>query len=225
MKLILIRHGDPDYANDSLTDLGHRQGAGLEEVFQQIHLDALYRSPMGRARLTAEYVGRGAGKGAVVLDWLHELDGNYQDSLWAWNQHGVDLFAQAADLAPSNWAGRTVYGKHMAPVSEAFYQQFDAFMNGLGYQRDGERYRVLSSKDIVLAFVCHAGVIQTLLAHLLNIPLPICYSQLAVDPSSQSVLMMEEKDGYGVFRMTRLNDMSHGEALSRSVEQTGTFAD
>lgn len=225
MKLILIRHGDPDYPNDSLTQLGHHQAAGLKRAFEQIPIDHLYSSPMGRARLTAEYVGRGAEKDPVVLDWLHELNGNYCDALWAWNQHGVDLFADAHELSPGNWADQTVYGAHMMPVATAFYGAFDRFMSAQGYERMGERYRVETSNSDVIVFACHAGVIQTLLAHLLNMPLPICYAQFGVDPSSRTTLVMEEKDGFGVFRMTGLNDMSHAPDDRCSVAQTGTFTD
>jgi probable phosphoglycerate mutase len=92
-----------------------------------------------------------------------------------------------------------------------------------GYAREGARYRVVTACNDVIVFACHAGVIQTLLAHLINAPLPICYSQFAVDPSSRTTLVLEEKDGYGVFRMTCLNDMSHAAGLESTVSQAGTF--
>ena len=223
MKLILIRHGDPDYANDCLTPLGLEQAHRLEQAFAGISLDSLYTSPMGRARITADHVGRGVGMTPEVLTWLHELNGNYQDALWAWNHHGVDLFADAHALSPDNWAEQVVYGDHMIPVAATFYAAFDRFMLERGYARAGERYRVQAGNDNVVVFACHAGVIQTLLAHLLNLPLPICYSQFAIDPSSRTTLVMEEKDGFGVFRMTSLNDMSHARGRESTVKQTGTF--
>lgn len=224
MKLILVRHGDPDYPNDSLTPLGMAQAQELTEAFRNIHVDVLYSSPMGRARLTAEHIARGTGLTPIVLDWLHELNGNYKDALWSWNQHGVDLYADISSLTVETWAENVVYGAHMVPVANAFYSAFDQFMAEQGYERSGPRYRVNSASDNIIVFACHAGVIQTLLAHLLNIPLPASYSQFAIDPSSRTTLVMEEKDGFGVFRMTCLNDMSHADGIASRTAQAGTFA-
>ena len=213
MQLILVRHGDPDYPNDTLTPKGRSQAEGLETAFQKIPIDALYASPMGRARDTAEYIARATGKSMVVLDWLHELNGNYTGALWAWNHHGVEAFCQGSDISLANWTEQVPYGKHMAPVAEAFWDTFDRFMHEQGYERQDGRYRVLSSSDKAIAFACHAGVIQTLLSHLLHIPLPVTYSQFAVDPSSRTTLATEEKDGWAVFRMVCLNDMSHAAGI------------
>ena len=50
MQLILVRHGDPDYPNDTLTPKGVKQAEGLETAFRAIPVDELYASPMGRAK-------------------------------------------------------------------------------------------------------------------------------------------------------------------------------
>ena len=73
MKLLLIRHGDPDYAIDSLTEKGHREAELLSERIAPMDIKAYYTSPLGRAKKTAQYTLDKAGRRAEVLDWAKEF--------------------------------------------------------------------------------------------------------------------------------------------------------
>ncbi|MFR2935372.1 MAG: histidine phosphatase family protein, partial [Ruminococcus sp.] len=53
MKLLFIRHGDPDYEIDSLTEKGWKEAALLAERVSQLEVKTFYVSPLGRARDTA----------------------------------------------------------------------------------------------------------------------------------------------------------------------------
>jgi len=209
MKLLLIRHGDPDYANDALTPLGHTQARQLAETLAAVRLDAVYASPMGRAQLTAAYTARRKQMSVVTLDWLRELNGNYGASLWAWNLSGSDTFRGSQAITLENWQHHVPYGRHMQPVAAALWRSFDAFIAGLGYRRLGQGYVAPRHDDRTVAFFCHAGVILTLLSHLLHVPLPVAYAQFACDPSSRTTLRFEAHEGFGVFRLECLNDLSH----------------
>ncbi len=209
MRLLLIRHGDPDYANDTLTEKGHRQAKRLAESLHQVQIDRLVVSPLGRARHTADYLIRLKNLDFETLAFLKELHGRYTDTLYAWDYHGCDLLAPGDDITKSNWPERVPYGEHMKPVYQAFISQFDAFIANLGLERSGHVYKINHANDETIALVCHAGVIKTLLSHLLHIPLPVVYSQFRIDPSSVTCLNLECKDGLGVFRLMSLNDMSH----------------
>lgn len=55
MKLLLIRHGDPDYTIDSLTPKGHIEAEELAERLAAMDIKGYYTSPLGRAQKTAEY--------------------------------------------------------------------------------------------------------------------------------------------------------------------------
>jgi len=209
MKLILIRHGDPDYANDSLTPLGHEQAEQLAQALDAIRLDAIYASPMGRAQLTAGYTARLKGMSIATLAWLRELNGNYGASLWAWNLSGGETFRSGHSFTVENWPDHVPYGPHMLPVASEFWGSFDGFLATLGYPRDGRGYRTPSHDDRTIALFCHAGAILTLLSHLLHIPLPVAYAQFACDPTSRTTLRFEAAGGFGVFRLACLNDLSH----------------
>ena len=53
MRLIFIRHGDPDYEKDSVTQKGEREISLLADKMQKEDAAAFYLSPKGRAQKTA----------------------------------------------------------------------------------------------------------------------------------------------------------------------------
>ena len=55
MRILFIRHGDPDYINDTLTKKGHREAKLLAERAADLNLGSCYVSPLGRAKDTAQY--------------------------------------------------------------------------------------------------------------------------------------------------------------------------
>ena len=73
MRIIFVRHGDPDYEHDTLTEKGHREAALLGKLAPELHLGDCYMSPLGRAQHTAEYCLKATGKNALVKEWLQEF--------------------------------------------------------------------------------------------------------------------------------------------------------
>lgn len=54
MKIIFIRHGEPDYSIDSLTEKGWREAYALADRIQKWDVKDFYVSPLGRAQDTAK---------------------------------------------------------------------------------------------------------------------------------------------------------------------------
>ena len=54
MKLLIIRHGDPDYKNDTLTPKGWIEADLLSKRLEKINISKIYCSPLGRAKDTAK---------------------------------------------------------------------------------------------------------------------------------------------------------------------------
>ncbi len=48
MKLLLIRHGDPDYTLHSLTEKGHREAQLLAEKMKNVPVEGFLCIPAGR---------------------------------------------------------------------------------------------------------------------------------------------------------------------------------
>ena len=75
MRILLIRHADPDYAHDSITAEGRLEAGALSRIADRLDLGDCYMSPFGRAQETAFQVLQAAGKTASTLPWLREFQG------------------------------------------------------------------------------------------------------------------------------------------------------
>ena len=73
MRLIFVRHGDPDYQNDCLTDIGRRQATSTAARLHDEKIKAIYASSNGRAIETASYTAKDHGLDVQVLDYMHEI--------------------------------------------------------------------------------------------------------------------------------------------------------
>ena len=74
MKLIIIRHGDPDYSIDSLTEKGWREAEYLCDRISKLDVKAFYVSPLGRAKDTASFTLKKMNRTATECEWLREFD-------------------------------------------------------------------------------------------------------------------------------------------------------
>ena len=209
MEVLLIRHGDPDYDNDTLTERGYWEAQALAKSLRDVRIDAVYVSPMGRAQRTMEYTARAKGMSATTLPWLHELDGEFVSGRWCWNVPGPETLDRDRLPRWEDWQREVPYGALMRPQYEAVAREFDSLLAGYGCVREGLRYRVQRPSDEVLALFCHGGLILTLLGYLLDWPAPLVYSHLSYDTTGVTRLMWRETDGYAVPRAKTVNDLSH----------------
>ena len=53
MQLVIVRHGDPDYVHDTLTEKGWREAELLADRLSSLEVAGFYVSPLGRAKDTA----------------------------------------------------------------------------------------------------------------------------------------------------------------------------
>ena len=100
MKLIIIRHGDPDYEHDTLTPKGVREAKLLSERISKLDVKAFYCSPLGRAQDTASYTLDKMNRSAQTLPWLCEFEGKILSGL---------KYISCWDRLPSEW---TKYPEH-----------------------------------------------------------------------------------------------------------------
>ena len=96
MKIMFVRHAEPWYAIDSLTEKGHREAELLSRRLSKLDVKAFYSSPLGHARETGRYTLEKLGREAEILPWLAEFRGksidpengqrripwDYQPSVW-----------------------------------------------------------------------------------------------------------------------------------------------
>jgi probable phosphoglycerate mutase len=217
MKLLLIRHGEPDYTTDTLTEVGAREAGILAERIAPMDIRAYYVSPLGRARATAKPTLEKAGRQAEVLDWLREFEApverpDVQGVIripWDWLPQ--DWLADPRFLDPDAWKENEIFRR--GGVGEAYDKitaSFDALLAQYGYVRDGRLYRVTKPNTDTLAFFCHLGLSCLLMSHLFNCSPMLLWHNVAMAPSSVTTLVTEERRaGTAIFRATAIGDISH----------------
>lgn len=96
MKLLIVRHGDPDYSIDSLTETGWIEAELLSDRLCKLDVKAFYCSPKGRARHTAKATLEKLGRQAEILPWLREFSPQVL-------RPGKDKPGVAWDWLPQDW--------------------------------------------------------------------------------------------------------------------------
>ena len=77
MRLIFVRHGDPDYEHDDLTEKGKREVELLtKRICSWKNITAFYQSPLGRAVATGAPALAQLGRTATTFPWLKEFNHN-----------------------------------------------------------------------------------------------------------------------------------------------------
>lgn len=217
MKLLIIRHADPDYAVDGLTETGKREAALLAERIAPMEIRAYYVSPLGRAKATAAPTLARAGRSAVECDWLKEfsipirrpdLEG-FSRVPWDWLPQ--DWLGDPRLLSSSAWRDNEIMrGSGVGEAYDRVCAAFDALLAEHGYRREGLLYRVERANTDTLAFFCHLGLGCVLLSHLMNCSPMVLWQGTAMAPSSVSVVNSEERrHGLAAFRAASIGDISH----------------
>lgn len=154
MELILIRHGrperidhDPNGADPSLTDLGHRQAAAMASFLANEELAAMYVSPQRRAIETAQPLSEKHGHTPLVVPGIAEFDLGH----------------------PSY-----VPGEERAPMSEQELAELITHATApefVGRVRDSTSQLIADHPGERIAAVCHGGVISVILNDILGMPI------------------------------------------------------
>lgn len=217
MKLVIIRHGDPDYERDSLTEKGWREAALLAEWVSRLDVKEFYVSPLGRARDTASLTLEKLGRRAVVCDWLQEFPPRIKRpdvegrSYIAWDWLPQDWTKELVYYDLSSWADTEIMQE--ARVKETYDQvikEFDLLLAQHGYVRHGEYYRVERANRDTLVFFCHFGLECVLLSRLFNVSPMILWHHFCAAPTSVTTLVTEERrQGIALFRMLGFGDITH----------------
>ena len=218
MKLLIIRHGDPDYEHDDLTEVGKREARCLAARIAPMKVKEYFVSPLGRAKATAAPTLEKAGRQATEYDWLRELsipiarpDKNGELSRVPWDWLPQDWLRDTRLLSAEHWMENEVMqGGRVGEAYEQVTREFDALLARYGYVREGLLYRVREPNEDTLVFFCHLGLGCALLSHLMNCSPMVLWQGTVMAPSSVSVVYTEERrPGYASFRAASIGDVSH----------------
>lgn len=216
MKLVIIRHADPDYEHDSLTPRGVVEANALKDYLKDKRIDKVYSSPYGRAKLTAKISLEGKNKDIEVVDFLHEFNTHIV-------QPGNPFNKYCWDFLPSYFTEQDEFYDASRTKDHPLVKEFgldkayEIVCNGLddilkenGYERCGRYYNVIKSNDNVVLLYCHLGTMGIILSHLTGIPFLLINQHFSVAPSGITVVNTEERrEGIAQWRVARYGDISH----------------
>ena len=217
MKLLFIRHGDPDYTIDSLTEKGWKEAEFLSEKIAALDVRDFYVSPLGRAKDTASCTLKKNGRTATECKWLREFDVKIRrpdlhgEKIIPWDWLPQDMEKDLDLYDRERWNKTDIMRK--GNVEEAYRwvcDGLDALLKRHGYERDDMYYRVNEPNHDTIVLFCHFGVECVMLSHLLNVSPMVLWHGLCAAPSSiTSIYTEERRKGIAGFRVNEFGSTAH----------------
>ena len=220
MILYVVRHGDPDYAVDSLTPLGRRQAEAVGRRLAAARVDRVFSSPLGRARATAQPLCELLHREPAILDWVAEDH--------AWKDIAVPVGAGRDDFVYNAFPGRTfktdallnaspevfeadpaAHGAHVTRGLARVGAGSDRLLAELGYERISRAvYRAAPGSDERIAVFCHEGAGMLWMSWLLGLSPHLFWSGFSFTHSAVSIFQFPVS-GEDCARCLALCDTSH----------------
>lgn len=234
MKILIIRHGDPDYTIDHLTPKGHREAKLLAERIAPLPVRDYYVSTMGRAKATAAYTLELAGRDATYCDWMREFQGvcirpdtGTQQICWDWLPQ--DWTADPRFFDKDHWWEPEAF------ASSNVKEQYDYVVNSLdellaryGYEYSGEGiiYNAVEHNNDTIVLFCHFGVQCIMLSHLLGVsPMILLHGMISAPTGVTTVITEERRTGKTIFRINAFGDISHLNQGNEPAAFAGRFCE
>lgn len=218
MKILIIRHAEPDYDHDSVTAHGAVEAAALADMLERVPIDHIYTSPLGRATATAEPTKQRKNMTSTECEWLREFyyarvtdpaDPTRQKAMWDFLPR--DFCPDDAAHTCDKWLDSPLIDN---PEIKEYYAAVchgvDEMLATHGLVHDGRMYKVTRPNHDTIAIFCHFGIACVLLSHLLSLPLMTLLQNMCMLPSSVTTLVTEERiEGQASLRCIGFGDTSH----------------
>ena len=233
MRILIIRHADPDYSVDGLTEVGKIEAQCLKDMLVNENISAVYCSTLGRARLTIAPTLEALGMTAEYCPWLREF--NYapvklpyaDGESVCWDL--LPEYANSLDnlYSPTRWMEEDIIKNSAVYESyTAVCRELDLVLARHGYVRSGYNYRAEMPNHDTIVFVCHFGLGAVLLSHLLNCSPYSIWQHTTLTPSSVTTVYTEERrDKAASMRASAIGDTSHLYAKGRSPSFSARFCE
>ena len=245
MRIIFIRHGDPDYVNDALTEKGVREAKLLSDriVNWPTEQFRFYCSPLGRAKQTASYTLERIGRQAITHDWLKEFSYFIEDPTtgrigvpWDFMPEYWTEIPQMYDR--EKWKKTDIYRSNpeLLPAYKEACDGLDCILSEYGYQRYHNYYiNTNNTNDITrngeckhdtIVIFCHLGITCVMMSHLLGISPALLFHSLYLAPTSVTILNTEERmNNIAAFRAQVIGDTNHLVQNGEPISSAGAFTE
>ncbi len=222
MRIIFVRHGEPDYANDCLTETGRKQAAAAAKRLTIEGISEIYSSPMGRAYETASFTAEALGLPITKLDYMHEISWGGEgvpENGHPWTLSDMMIKDEDFDFYHNDWRKHPYYEKNTATqYFDMVSAEFDKFLAGLGYVHEGTRFLCETDEQKTIALFSHGGSGACVLAHLLALPFPYVCTVLPYEFTSIITLEFPVRKGEYIHpRIELFNDVMHNREISSGL--------
>ena len=219
MKILLIRHGEPDYAIDSLTPKGWREANLLaDRLISPPPAEGYYCSPLGRAKDTAKPTMERLGKDLEILDWLREFraaiaDPETGNRRMPWDLKPCFWREDPILLDGNRWLEHPLMNSDTPTPAQVYKETcdgLDALLARHGYVKEGALYRCENNREGTIVLFCHMALAMTIIGYLTNVSPFLLWHGFCMPPSSVTTLVTEERTkGLVSFRCFQMGDTSH----------------
>ncbi|WP_408071835.1 histidine phosphatase family protein [Butyrivibrio sp. JL13D10] len=233
MRLIFVRHGEPNYEKDCLTENGKKQAISTALRLKDEDIKAIYASPMGRARQTASYTAESHELDVNILEFMHEIDwgdvkkteddsktsGEVTDPI-PYDGHPWTLAYRVLTDTP-DYVGKNNWDQHhffkdnkCMEYYNMISGKFDELLEKYGLVRKDGLYLCKEKNDDTIALFAHGGSGAIMFSHVLSLPFPFVLTSMPYGVCSVSVIEFDGKVGEMVIpRLELFNDMNHIESF------------
>ena len=214
MRIIFVRHGEPDYANDCLTERGKIQAAAAAARLAGEGISEIWSSPCGRAAETAAYTAARLQLPVKTLDYMHEISWGGDGIPKAghpWTLSSQMIAEQDFDFYTRDWREHPFFSGNLATeYYDMIAPEIDAFLAKHGYEHSGGRFMCRGASDKTIALFSHGGSGACALAHILSLPFPYVAAVLPYDFTSIIIVELPAREGEYVHpRLELFNDCAH----------------
>lgn len=202
MRIVFVRHGHPNYANDCLTELGHEHAAAAAERLRGEGICEIHSSTCGRAVETAQHTADLLGLKVTSHDFIRELTWGSRDGSEIFqNGHpwftAEDMIRRGVDVMCADWHSREPFCQNRVVESVAHVAKgIDRWLAALGYEREGAYYRATGQNtNRTVAMFSHAGSSTAAIAHLFNLPFPYLCTTMELAYTAITVVRLSDETG------------------------------
>jgi len=216
--LYIIRHADPIYVPDSLTELGHKQAKALAQRLAVNGLDKVYSSSNIRAQMTAKPTCDLLGLEYCIENWMSE-DLAWKDFSceingsrgWTFHRQNTKIKYDETIKSGGKWYESEYFSQVNAIEGyKRIAECSDNFTERLGYKREDGGYRIIRPNDERVAAFCHQGFGTIWLSYLLDISPHLFLASFDLSHSGVTILEFKNyEDGYTAPKCLCLSDISH----------------
>lgn len=203
MRIIFVRHGEPDYVHDCLTETGRIQAEACAQRLKAEGIEEIYASPLGRAAETAAALSAVLGLPVRTLDFMRELHWGSTDGspLFA-DGHPWDVVNELArqgwDLTNPAWREHPCFVRNLVTAEvDRVAEKTDEWLRSLGYERSGAYYRCLrpDNRQMTVALFSHGGSSSAAMGHMLNWTFPYACGLLHLEFTGITVIRLDRTPG------------------------------